>query len=299
MYSREEKGILGSNKLYQQILSYIDDSKETIVMSGHYMLMYDRQKEHLKPMIKEDLDDPNQIGYVKDEVGDFPTITFKFGLKLRKQMNGNARLALLVNDHLFLKENKYLSGKGGELRKQYYNNNNIIPQAYKKILKKSNKDALDVLLDNNDASRKSVEILPKSTFLFSEQKLRNNFNNNRKREVLTDSSFKIKKNILGSEELFFNSTFSFKEICLTHAGSCDCAGEVIEFIIELGLKNHTQIIMLVPNECYLPVNNGVESAISYLNVVNKVFPKVIVVQGFGGKGIDTNQDIFDLTIHTS
>jgi len=278
----------------------IEKGLKTAIVGGHFILLYDTSEEKLKPMVWQDLSKPEHVEYAKMMAGDFPMRTFNYSLQLYQayqKAGHDSGLVLLVNDHKFQHHNKAVNGKGGELRKGYYKKEGAIPLAYKHILKENNIDPEKVLISNNNPRRQKTNLLPKLTFFYSEQSLRNRFDDFTKKELLKDRMFDEGGNE-GERNLIFHSQEQHSDICLTQNGNCECAGEVIEFILDLLKRDLKQVIFFVPDECSKAVNNGVEAAL-YIYEQQTTKPcNVLVVAGIGGMVFNFDKiDAIELIAH--
>jgi len=279
----------------------ISGNKKVAIIGGHYMLFYDKAKDELKPVIWQELEIEQQKKFAEQNAGNFPVRSLRYSIELFKKLkvrNIKSGIILLVNDHKFQSVNfqsgiaSFIAGRGGELRKKYFNKN-IIPGCYDEILETENISKDEILFNNDDPGRQSGDLLPKKSWFYSEQKLRNRFDEFVKPELL--SSGNIRQDHVGSRvDLYFESPNHNNDFCLTENGSCACSGEVIEFISNLIRREIFEIVFFVPNECASPVDNGVMAALSISGKAAKVW----TVFNFGGMGFSENTNRpFTVTEH--
>lgn len=253
------------------------------------MLLYDKAANELKPVIWQELESESQKKFAEQNAGNFPVRSFCYSTELYKQFRQRkieSGIVLLINDHKFQSANfqpdvaSSFNGKAGELRKKYFSKN-IIPGCYAEILEAEKISKEEILIDNNNNKRDSDDLLPQQSWFYSEQKLRRRFDNLLKPELMKQGS--IRQDVIGNKvELYFESPNHSNDFCLTENGSCACSAEVIEFISNLLNRNMNEIIIFVPNECAVPVDNGVMAALN----INSKLAKVLTVSNFGGMGFN-------------
>ena len=272
-------------------LQPVNPNSPIAIVGGHYMLFYDKQEDCLKPLIYQDLKDEKHIAFARLMAGDFPTKTFVYALKLITHFLSKgieSKNVLLVNDHLFQSKKfqpniQYLiENRGGELRYEYYRGKNSLPLSF--VNRPSNFKNIKknmVFLDNDDLSRDVRSVLPKKTVFFSEQFLRNRFENHLKKRIV-NNSYVIVDTSCGKNVLYY--TDKNKRICLTENGQCGCSSEIMEFIWILKSKGYNDIIMFIPSECENQVNNGVEVTLKLFKYEFESESRVIIITGLGGMG---------------
>lgn len=283
------------------------DGTKTALMAGHYMLMYDEDKDRLVPMVWQDATNPTVEKASKDMAGDFPLRSFKYGLDLwqkGQKQDSHVEIVLLINDHQFQSSHFRANydqpkGRGGELRKEYYRRSDNFPQSFRRLLSERGLEKSTVLLSNNDSDRDvhfdehDATILSPESVFFSEQHLRRRFDRNTRKKLSNDPCFEINRLSRGGYELFYHPEGSSSRLCLTDPTKdeeestetdCGCSGEVIQFLIKLSEEGFTNTIMFVPSECEQAVKNGVQAALYVLDRYYDSAMKVITVAGIGGMG---------------
>jgi hypothetical protein len=278
-----------------ELLNVLNESvsgkSKIAIVGGHFMLLYDKTDDDLKPVIIQEFEKENLKMFAKQFAGNLPLSSFKFSVELFKnfkKQNIESGIILLVNDHKFQSVNfqpdivSSIKGRGGELRKEYFSRN-IIPNCYIQVLDSERISVDHILIDNNDIKRHSSDLLPKKSWFYSEKRLKNRFDYFVKIQLMKRGI--IREDIIGDKvELFYESPNNGNNFCLTENGSCACSAEIIEFITNLLGRNINEIFIMVPDECVSAVDNGIFAALN----ICEVFAKVTTITGFGGMGIDEN-----------
>lgn len=291
MYTTERYSPNSEAELLKLVSKSVTGKNKVAIVGGHYMLFYDRATDELKPVIWQELETEGQKKFAQQNAGNFPVRSFRYSLELYKTFQNRkveSGLVLLINDHKFQSSNfqpdvvASVNGRGGELRKCFFNKN-VIPGCYAEILEEEKISKENFLIDNSNSQRQSNDLLPKQSWFYSEQKLRNRFDDFVKPKLMKQGN--IRQDVIGNKvELYFESPNQSNDFCLTENGSCACSAEVIEFISNLLNRGMNEIIFFVPNECAVPVDNGVMAA---LNIKAKQ-AKVLTVSNFGGMGFNEN-----------
>jgi hypothetical protein len=275
------------------------------IIAGHFMLMYDDQADRLAPMIYQEATNPRVLGLSQKMAGEFPLKTFKLGVQLAKDFRGKqiaSKLALIVNDHAFqtdgwspqnLKDRR----RAGQLRHEFYRQKYPLPRSFFAELGKAG-FGTDIVLDNNNPNRTPSDILPKTIRLFSEQALRNYFDQHTRHELRKSPMFtEVQRNGTKSKLMFVGDSGA-QSVCLTEDGACGCSGELIEFFVRLSEKSLTALVFFVPDECRLAVEVGVKAFLHTPPHFRADLLRVYVVHGLGGVGISSAKDSpLHLTIH--
>lgn len=291
MYTTERYSPNTEADLLKLLSESVTGNNKVAIVGGHYMLLYDKATDELKPVIWQEVETEGQKKFAEQNAGNFPVRSFRYSLELYKKFQNRkveSGLILLINDHKFQSSNfqpdvvASVNSKGGELRKSYFSKN-VIPGCYAEVLEEEKVSKENFLIDNSNNQRKSSDLLPKQCWFYSEQKLRNRFDDFVKPELMKQGN--IRQDVIGNKvELYFESPNHSNDFCLTENGSCACSAEVIEFISNLLNRGMNEIIFFVPNECAVPVDNGVLAA---LNIKAKQ-AKVLTVSNFGGMGFNEN-----------
>lgn len=268
------------------------------------MLMYDDLADCLVPMIYQEATNPKVDKLSREMAGNFPLRSFKIGLQLVDGHHGkglNSKIALIVNDHIFQTPGWAMQGlhennRAGNLRQKYYRNKYPLPKSYFKELRSIGLSS-DVILGNNNPGRISG-ILPKNIRLFSEQALRNYFDQYRRIELRETDYFTEVPQKGSKSKLIFNEKSGGQPICLTENGDCGCSGELIEFFIRLSKDGFNKIIFFVPDECKLAVDAGIKAFLHLPGSIKGELKVVHVIHGLGGMGVDehSNKPI-ELSLH--
>lgn len=305
-YSSEKRRLDSEQELIEYLgkLPFVSGEQVGIV-AGHFMLMYDDQADRLVPMVYQDATNPKVELLSKEMAGDFPLRTFKLGLSLVKSYQGKSifpKLVLIVNDHIFQTEGWSTQGlkdkdKAGSLRQSFYRQKYPLPKSFFREIKEAGLST-EIILENNNAGRIS-DILPKTTRLFSEQALRNYFDQYRRNELRRLPLFTEVTRAGTKSKLLFKATREGPDVCLAEDGECGCSGELIEFFIRLAAKSFKQIIFFVPDECKIAVDVGIRAFLHTPSEYTSDLKSVYVVHGLGGMGInDTKNGPFEVTIHS-
>ncbi len=289
MYNFEKYNPISEIELITLLGKLVSKKNKIAIIGGHFMLFYNKLNNELEPVIWQDLTNERHKEFAKQNAGNFPLRSFRYSVdlyKLFKHQNIQSGLVLLVNDHKFQSPNfqseitDYIKGHGGELRKNFYTKN-IIPHCYSEILKNEGISQKEILIDNTNLNREQEDLLPIISCYYSEQKLRNRFDDFVKADLIHQGY--IRQEVVGKKiNLYFQLAHKYNDFCLTENGSCACSAEVIEFITNLLKRNFFEIIFFVPNECAIAVDNGIMGALN----INKITAKVFTVTNFGGMGFD-------------
>ncbi len=266
------------------------------IIAGHFMLMYDDKADGLVPMVYQDALNPKVKEFSQKMAGDFPVNTFRHGIHLLKTYQSRqitSKLALIVNDHIFQTDgwspqNLNEMNRAGKLRHDFYRQKYPLPKAFFGELKSAGL-ATDVLLDNNNPARTPTDIVPKTTRLFSEQALRNYFDQNTRPELRKSPMFSEVQHNGTKSKLMFVGNPGGQSVCLTEGGDCGCSGELIEFFARLSEKGTKTVVFFVPDECKLAANAGVKAFLHAPKIFRRKLSAVYVVAGLGGMGIDSTK----------
>lgn len=261
------------------------------VVAGHYMLMYDDQADALVPMIYQDTSNPRVDELSRKMAGNFPLRTFMLGLRIQQIYAARAiptQVPLIVNDHVFqtagwFSQNLCTKQSAGDLRHNYYRQRHPLPKSFFKALQSAGLTS-EVLLSNNNAGRTPADTLPKNTRLFSEQALRNHFDQNTRMELRKLPIFSEVRDSGGKSKLMFVGDNAESAICLTENGDCGCSGELIEFFIRIANRKLTSLIFFVPDECQLPASAGIQAFLHLPEQYRDMISSICLVCGMGGVG---------------
>jgi len=291
MYTTQKYYPNNQTELLNVLIESVSGNSKIAIVGGHFMLLYDKTEDELKPVIIQEFEQENIKLFAKQFAGNLPLSSFKFSVelfKIFKKQNIESGIILLVNDHKFQSVNfqpdiiPSIKGRGGELRKKYFSRNSI-PNCYIQVLDSEGISMDQILIDNNDNKRHTSDLLPKKSWFYSEKRLKNRFDYFVKTQLMKRGI--IREDFNGDTvELFYESPNNGNNICLTENGACACSAEIIEFITNLLSRNITEIIIMVPDECVSAVDNGIFAALN----ICEVFAKVTTINGFGGMGIDEN-----------
>lgn len=294
MNTRSHDTFETESSLLNGLLGQIQPGRKVAIVAGHFMLMYDDVKSQLVPMIWQDTDNEKVASFSQKMAGDFPVRSFAFGVLLRQKLlqrnsENESRLTLLVNDHIYQTPHwnaftptlKPLEHRA--LRKKFYRQKYPLPPSYREILGLP-KSAAQWFVDNSNANRSRNDILPKRTFYFSEQALRNRFDKYTRDYLRLDPAFIEAPSLDRPQRLLFLNPSHQQEQCLTEDGSCGCSGEVIEFLMALIRKGYETVIFIVPDECRLPAMAGIEAAVYHQAGPRRLPLETFALFGFGGLG---------------
>lgn len=277
------------------------------IAAGHFMLMYDSESDSLVPMIYQDARNGEVESFSQKMAGDFPTLTFKLGILLFKQLRAkqlDPSVLLAVNDHKFQSggfQSRHeqlfkIEGKVAQLRRSFYQQADL-PKSFKQILENQNLTPGEVIL-RNDSPNTDKARLGKKTLFFSEKAMRNTFDRRLLKQLRKDSRFRYEhrptQDDPASYALYYRNDVAHSEVCLTEDGSCGCAGELLEFYLELQRAGFSKLFFFVPQECVNPVNVGTFISITHSTPGLSVF----TISGLGGMGIGTNGKMpVEVSIH--
>lgn len=260
------------------------------IVGGHFMLLYDKKEDCLKPVIHQDLEDPKLKNFAKLMAEDFPVNSFEYSLELIKNHKNNniqSKIILVVNDHIF-QSNSYQIGieekiynRGGVLRKRFYHTHTDIPKVFKDMLNEKSLGS-DVIHRNIKKSLEKNSTQPKETYFFSEKYFRNRFEDKTEKKLRKHDQLVTSINEKGEREIFYKNNRG-SDICLTENGDCGCSLEVVEFIKQLININYNTVIFFVPKECEKAVNLGVEVVLNITYKKNKSNISVFTITGLENK----------------
>lgn len=285
----------------QELLKYLGGlpfpaGEQIGIIAGHFMLMYDDHANCLVPMVYQDATNSKVEKSSFEMAGEFPLGSFRLGLRLVQSLQENEalpKLVLIVNDHIFQTPSWSLQGlsdknQARNLRYKFYRQKYPLPKSYFRELKAVGLTT-ESILDNNNSGRIS-DILPKQTRLFSEQALRNYFDQYRRLKLRELPLFREVTQAGTKRKLLFEEKVGGLSVCLTEEGECGCSGELIEFFIRLSRKQLTKIIFFIPDECNMAANAGVKAFLNTPKEYRKNIDLIYVISGLGGMGRCFNKD---------
>lgn len=258
-----------------KLFGYLHDtlaawSGKTTIMAGHYILFYRHATDQLVPLMNSNIDPDNEDEqrYVAD-VGDFPEASFAIAVRLVASFcHVPIKLALLVNDRqlkLFqeeLPDEKKLT----RLRHDYYRQSDPLPDAFRQIL--CQYPTVVDPMERNDERRRPDSTLPSKTVFFSENVLKNRFERYGKTWSQKFPGFTWTSGVIGPPRLLFNTPFNGRPLCLLEESrlgdSCGCTGVMLEFLSALAQRGAKNILLFIPDECRLQVDESVKATMSVL-----------------------------------
>ena len=241
------------------------------IVGGHYMLLYEKKSDSLKPAIHEEFNDWGNKTFSKKNALNFPVKSFELAVKLFmhfRMRKTESQCVLLVNDDSLFKKNfrnkdhyEAVKDRGLELRQNYYSTNNNIPSVFKKILYKYDIPLKDFFAKFETLNSTPNSLLPRETIFVSERRLCRNFKKTVKAAATGDRLFKILKinetGIDNIEELTVESN-KVDSICLIEQSVCNCGGKAFQFYHDLINKGFETIIFFVPDQCKEQVKDGTD-----------------------------------------
>jgi hypothetical protein len=278
-----------ADEVHAGVLSALSGHANVAVVAGHFMLMYDDLAETLVPMVYRDSDNPRVVALSREMAGDFPVRTFQHGVTLAQGLRSTgheARIALLVNDHIFQTngwrpQNLDDHSRARNLRHAYYRRRQPVPSSYLRHLAKMNLTVDQVLLDNNSSVRSRTDTIPKMSLLFSEQTMRGVFQKETCRELVNFPGFTVKK-AGGVTSLHFREPGAANLMCLADEQGCGCSGEIVEFLVTLSQRGFNAVTIYVPHECWDAARAGVVASLHLPVSIREHLSRVILIGGFGG-----------------
>lgn len=255
-----------TESLYRRLRSW---PKPIAVMGGHFMLMYSSNLDCLVPMIPGAPSFGQELSSIQPVAEAFAIDSLKVSAQLLSRLPSEAaRLVLLVNDHQFQRIQKNVPREHGMLRQRFYRDNPDIPDSYRSILLEEGVDIERSILRNDLPSRKGRGILTKLTPYFSEQNLRNIFNDRTLPELQNLPEFECLEDKVGSRRLIYRRPGEKNPLPLTddHA-LCGCSGEVVQLLRELtetrdiNRPRARSALLIVPKDCATPVQIGVTAGL--------------------------------------
>jgi hypothetical protein len=203
----------------------IDQSKGKVgILAGHFALMHKGRRGELIPAISQELKDEVQAEAVMNHpyIGHFPIETWKLGVSLGKHARENGielGFIILVNDWQWVDKAGF--GENNPHREEFYSKAEL-PLSFTLELKNVGLNEEMVLPFRTKDGRIN------NKFFFSEQKLRNQFDN-------------------------------------YYADTCDvenqCAREFIPLLLQLRQEGIKVLINFIPKTCMAPINDASEKTI--------------------------------------
>jgi len=283
------------NDLYNFLINRLNNYPAAI-MAGHFMLYYDGTNQSLVPLIYQDLGDGEIKEIAQLYAGEFPIKSFKIGLDIISDTGVSSKIVFLVNDHKFQDINfqpenrQIIDSDAGRLRQYFYSEYGIkMPKTYYSILHDTCFKFDDTILLNNDLSRQKQDILPKETIYFSEQALRNRFENTIRNDLKNNPNFYV-----NGVDIFYAPTLE----CLTKEGKCGCSGEIMEFLHVLEKKGYKNVVLISPNECVEPIRTACEAYVLGFESSLNVF-QIHGVGGIGGIYENDKQLLIDVILRNN
>lgn len=258
-----------------EIINIIDrfDIKRSkiAIVGGHYILLYEKKSDSLKPAIYQEFEEWGNMTFAKNISQNFPVKSFELAVKLflhfrRKQIE--SKCVMLVNDDSLLRKEfrtqdhyELIKDRGKELRKRYFSSESNLPKSYKKILNTFNLSFKEFFAKFENTHFSEDSFLPRETIFVSERRLCKNFKKTVKAATSSDKLFKILK-IEQAETDNINEltveTNKVDRVCLIKEGVCNCGGKTFQFYFELIKKGYNTIIFFIPDECQSQVKEGTD-----------------------------------------
>jgi hypothetical protein len=259
-------------ELIESILSLSESwSGKTVVMAGHHLVVYRRSTKKLVPLATSQaygsegtLEEKGLVG----RVGDFAEHTFDLGGQLLGAMiarGQNARLSLLINDHQFRVLQEDLPNDE-DLRKSFYHSLDPLPEF---LMNRWTLDfPIEELMDGNHRERSEDSPLPSRSFVYSETSLRKRFARTRKQQLASIQRFACE----GDSGLVYRFSDTEHLSLVADSGFCGCAGDLVEYLLELADMGAENVILFTPVECRSAVDPGIrcimEGLGSFRNVIS-------------------------------
>lgn len=260
------------------------EQDELVIMSGHFMLFYDEEKDMLTPGITEEQTTELMQNRISRRVGIFPGYTWNLGIELGKTFHDQfkaIKFLLLINDWQYVPTKEK---NASELRQSFYESYDHIPTSYLQILNESNYFTSDNILSSR-----------KNPFFFPETWLKYRFQKSASKLV---KEGKLEKRMLDNREdqteiSFVDEDGNYKT--LISCGVTGCAGEITEMIAEVHKAGYRLLLLFAPGECYSPVRTGVEIALN----LYKLSDMKIIVADPGGSGELSTEEIYEKMVNFS
>ncbi|GAA3025478.1 hypothetical protein [Streptosporangium longisporum] len=260
-----------------------EDLADLVVMGGHFMLFEDEESGRLVPGVIEEQTGETMRRRVCGRVGVFPGYTWELSAGLLREYAAagvNSRLLLLVNDWQYVP----VTGRpAGELRAEFFEGFTALPPSYEKILCEFGLSAADVL-----PSRKHPLAFPETWLKYRFQK---------SADRLVKQGRLEKRYLPGgngdSEVAFLDAAGNHRT--LISCGITGCAGEITEMIAEVYRAGHRSILIFAPGECLMPVQTGVDIALSLYDLPDMR----VVIADPGGSGEMSAQEIYGKLVTVS
>ena len=216
-------------KLVEWVGAFVSNAAApTAVMAGHYMLAYSPASEQLAPLLSGTQHEDDATTARQAEIGDFSESSFKLGVDLVTKFApaGIARIALLVNDHLFAQFQSHLvmNCDLASLKKEYYRRSNDIPRELAQLVN-DDVQLTDLIIPNN-ASRKKDSTLPAESIFFSENVFKTHFARE-KEVILAYPGFEKDKAGYASGKICFLRPNNTEIQVLPEDQDCGCLGTMI------------------------------------------------------------------------
>lgn len=263
--------IISEKELINAIDTFNIQDTRIAIIGGHYILLYEKKSDSLKPAVYQEFEDWGNKTFAKKNTFDFPIKSFVLTVKLFVHFNYRnikSKCVLLVNDDSLFKRNfrdhyhyESVKDRGLELRKKYFSTDNNIPFSFKRILKEYNIKIKDFFAKFENLHWTQDSILPRETIFVSERRLCRKFKKTVKGAANDDQLFKILKinetGVDNIDELMVESN-KINSVCLIEKGICNCGGKAFQFYYDLINQGYETIIFFVPNECKEQVKEGTD-----------------------------------------
>lgn len=258
------------------------DSRRTAILTGCYMVAYDRQAHGLAPLIPEE----HQGGVMAEAAntygGDFPLKTLGVGVEVYGAAQERVKLVLLVNDHqLFIGSERDPRAELnlGVLRRQYFRNPDAVPRSYLAHIASRKYDPDAVLFELVRGRTDRHDIMPAKSRLISEKYLLNRFDESTRHRLEGYPGFSTCPKTIGQPDVSFSlaeAPSGNGDVPLSSSG-CGCTVIILELALMLQKRGIEHLIILTPDECHVPVNGASQAAIYGM----RTLPRITVVSGLG------------------
>jgi hypothetical protein len=300
MTSKEH--IISEKKLMTTIETLNLNTGKIAIIGGHYMLLYERSSDSLKPAIYQDFEEGGNREFSRQSSHNFPIWSFELSVNLHyhfKSKKIESKCIMLVNDESFTRRDfrsvehyDQIKERGFELRKKYFSEENNLPKSFTRILKGFMLKPSEFFYRFINPAQNEDALVPPESIFVSERRLCKSLKKTVRLARTNDELFNIididREEQDNINELTVES-HKINSICLIEKGACNCGGKAFQFYLNLIEVGFDTIIFFVPDECKKQVMEGTDLICNSKRVKNKLI-NIINITTFDSNLEETEED---------